>query len=55
MHKKNQFSYSNNRVRSDRERGISGNDTTMVNAIIAVLKNGYNTDAVAKKYKRVET
>ena len=48
---KNQFSYSNNRVRNDRERGISGNDTTMVNAIIAVLKNGYNTDAVAKNIK----
>ncbi|MDA3908362.1 MAG: ABC transporter permease [Sulfurimonas sp.] len=46
-----QFLYSNSRVRNDRERGITGNDTTMVNAIIATLKSGYNTDDVATNIK----
>ncbi len=55
-----QFLYSNSRVRNDRERGITGNDTTMVNAIIATLKNGYNIDEVATnirewKHKSVYT
>jgi len=48
---KNQFLYSNNRVRSDRARGINNNDTTMVNAIIATLKDGYNVDEVANYIK----
>lgn len=46
-----QFLYSNNRVRNDRERGIKNSDTTMVNAIVATLKSGYNIDAVAKNIK----
>ena len=46
-----QFSYSNNRVRSDRIRGITGNDTTMVNAIIATIKSGYNIDEVVSNIK----
>lgn len=55
-----QFLYSNNRVRNDRERGIKNSDTTMVNAIVATLKSGYDVDAVAKnikewKYKSVYT
>ena len=55
-----QFSYSNNRIRSDRERGIKNSDVTMVNAIVATVKEGYNTQEVAKnikewKYKSVYT
>ena len=55
-----QFSYSNNRIRSDRERGIKNSDVTMVNAIVATLKEGYNTQEVAQnikewKYKSVYT
>ncbi|WP_373002246.1 ABC transporter permease [Sulfurimonas sp.] len=46
-----QFLYSNNRVRNDRERGIKNSDTTMVNAIVATLKSGYDIDAVAKNIK----
>ncbi len=55
-----QFSYSNNRIRSDRERGIKNSDVTMVNAIVATVKEGYNTQEVAQnikewKYKSVYT
>ena len=55
-----QFSYSNNRIRSDRERGIKNSDVTMVNAIVATIKEGYNTQEVAQnikewKYKSVYT
>lgn len=47
-----QFLYSNSRVRSDRERGITGSDTTMVNAIIATVKDGYSIDEVASNIKK---
>jgi len=47
-----QFSYSNNRIRSDRERGIKNSDVTMVNAIVATLKEGYNVEEVANNIKQ---
>ncbi len=55
-----QFSYSNNQIRSDRERGIKNSDITMVNAIVASIKEGYNIQEVANnikqwKYKSVYT
>lgn len=55
-----QFSYSNNRIRSDRERGIKNSDVTMVNAIVATVKEGYDLDELAGniknwKYKSVYT
>ena len=55
-----QFSYSNNRIRSDRERGIKNSDVTMVNAIVATVKEGYDLGELAAniknwKYKSVYT
>ncbi len=47
-----QFMYSNARIRNDRERGIGGGDSHMVNAVVATLKNGYSVDKVAANIKR---
>jgi len=48
-----QFSYSNDRIRSDRERGIK--DTTgnmpMVNAVVATVRPGYSIDEVAQNIR----
>ena len=48
-----QFSYSNNRIRSDRERGIKDTTTNMpmVNAVVATVRPGYGIDEVAKNIK----
>ncbi len=46
-----QFSYSNSRIRSDRERGIRGGDSHMVNTIVATLKPGYSIDMVANEIR----
>lgn len=43
-----QFTYTNERIRSDDQRGIKGNNPHLVNAIIAKLKDGYNVNIVAK-------
>ncbi len=55
-----QFSYTNTRIRNDRERGIKSVNTPMVNAIVAKVKTGYSVDKVAQdirrfKYKSVYT
>ena len=56
-----QFSYTNNRIRNDRARGLkTTNANPMVNTIIATLKEGYSADKVAKeiedaKHKSVYT
>jgi len=55
-----QFSYTNNRIRNDRVRGIKNSDAKMVNAIVAKLKEGYFAKEVAHeierfKYKSVYT
>ncbi len=48
-----QFSYSNNRIRSDRERGIKDTSTNMpmVNTVVATVRTGYSIDEVAQNIK----
>ena len=43
-----QFSYSNKRIQTDRARGIVNRDTHMVNAVIATVLPGYDTETVAR-------
>ena len=43
-----QFTYSNERIRSDEARGIKGGNPHLVNAVVAKLKAGYNPKQVAK-------
>ncbi len=47
-----QFSYSNNRIRNDKARGIINRDSHMVNTIVASLKPGYSNDMVANAIRR---
>jgi len=47
-----QFSYTNNRIRNDRARGIRNSDAHMVNTIVARVKSGYSVDEVAKEIRR---
>jgi len=42
-----QFTYTNERIRSDESRGIKGGNPHLVNAIIAKVKDGYNPKQVA--------
>jgi putative ABC transport system permease protein len=42
-----QFTYTNERVRSDESRGIKGSNPHLVNAIVAQVKDGYNPKQVA--------
>lgn len=44
-----QFSYSNPRIRSDRARGIGGQQTQLVNTVVATLRPGYTPVAVASE------
>jgi putative ABC transport system permease protein len=44
-----QFTYSNERIRSDEKRGIKGGNPHLVNAIIASVKDGYDENEVAKR------
>ena len=46
-----QFSYTNNRIRSDRARGIINRDSHMVNTIVATVKPGYNVDEIARQIR----
>ncbi len=43
-----QFTYTNERIRSDENRGIKGGNPHLVNAIIAQVKDGYNTEQIAR-------
>jgi len=43
-----QFTYTNERIRSDDSRGIRGGNPHLVNAIIAQVKDGYNVEQVAR-------
>ncbi len=43
-----QFTYTNERIRSDEARGIYGGNPHLVNAVIAKVKSGYNLKKVAK-------
>jgi len=48
-----QFSYSNNRIRNDRERGIKdAGSMPLVNTVVATLKEGYNIDEVAENIRQ---
>lgn len=47
-----QFLYSNARIRNDRARGIHGESSHMVNAVIAQTKAGYNAKEVANDIER---
>ena len=47
-----QFLYSNSRIRTDRERGLNGGDSHMVNTIVATLHKGYSIENVAQNIKR---
>ncbi len=43
-----QFTYTNERIKSDDARGIKGGNPHLVNAIIAKIKDGYNPEQVAR-------
>jgi len=43
-----QFSYSNKRIQSERARGIINRDTHMVNAVIATVLPGYDSEDIAR-------
>jgi len=48
-----QFSYSNNRIRNDRERGIrDAGSIPLVNTVVATLRAGYNIDEVAENIRK---
>jgi len=47
-----QFTYTNERVRSDDNRGIKGSNPHLVNAIIAQIKQGYNPKNVARNIEQ---
>lgn len=47
-----QFSYTNNRIRSDKARGIINRDSHMVNTIVATMKSGYDIDKVAQEIRK---
>lgn len=42
-----QFTYTNERIRSDEKRGIKGSNPYLVNTIIAQIKEGYSAQSVA--------
>jgi putative ABC transport system permease protein len=42
-----QFTYSNERIRSDEQRGIKGNNPHLVNAVVAKVKDGYDPSIIA--------
>jgi len=43
-----QFTYTNERIRSDENRGIKSGNPHLVNAIVAQVKKGYNVEEVAR-------
>jgi len=43
-----QFTYTNERIRSDNNRGIKGTNPYLVNAIIAKVQDGFNVQTVAR-------
>ena len=47
-----QFSYTNNRIRNDRARGLINRDSHMVNTIVAKMRPGYNIDKTAQDIKK---
>jgi len=47
-----QFTYTNERIRSDSKRGIKGGNPHLVNAIIATTKSGYDPEKVARAIEK---
>ncbi len=47
-----QFTYTNKRIASDRQRGIINKDAHLVNAIIATTKPAYNVNEVAQDIRK---
>jgi len=47
-----QFTYTNERIRSDEKRGIKGSNPHLVNTIIAQIKNGYSAQSVAANIQK---
>ncbi len=46
-----QFSYSNNRIRTDRLRGLKTGNSHLANAIVATIKPGYNVNKIANEIR----
>lgn len=44
-----QFSYSNPRIRNDRARGLLGQNTQLVNTVVASVRSGYKASDVAEQ------
>ena len=47
-----QFTYTNERIRSDENRGIEGSNPHLVNAIIAKAKDGHNLEVIVKTIEK---
>jgi putative ABC transport system permease protein len=47
-----QFSFSNPRIRNDRDRGLEGKDSQLVNVVVASLKPTYQAKEVAQQIER---
>jgi putative ABC transport system permease protein len=47
-----QFTYTNERIKSDENRGIKSANPHLVNAIVAQVKNGYNVKKVAREIEQ---
>ncbi len=47
-----QFTYTNERIRSDKNRGLKSGNPHLVNAIVAQVKDGYNTEQIARAIER---
>jgi len=49
-----QFSYSNNRIRTDRLRGLKTGDSHLANAVVATIKPGYSVNAIANEIRKFQ-
>jgi putative ABC transport system permease protein len=49
-----QFSYSNNRIRTDRLRGLKTGDSHLANAVVATIKPGYSVDTIANEIRKFQ-
>ncbi len=49
-----QFSYSNNRIRTDRIRGLKTGNSHLANTVVATIKAGYNIDEIADEIRKFQ-
>ena len=49
-----QFSYSNNRIRTDRIRGLKTGNSHLANAVVATIKPGYSVDKIANEIRKFQ-